>query len=350
VKYLNSQNAQVHVLSNRLPSYFDAGEFVFEQIDVQNKDSILDYCRLHQIELIYSVGSDFGLLTSSYVSEQLGLKHFIPWQTAVLFQNKKLFRQFITKQNISLVQYKSSNKLVDFENWNIFPSVVKPADSQGQRGVSIINKKDEFRESFKKALSYSSINEVIVEEYIPGEEISVNVFINEGRIDDFFITDRILAQEINSGIPKRHIIPSSMPGNLISKIYSITQKIIENTGINNGPVYLQMKYHKDQVEIIEAAARLDGCHLWRLIEMYSGVNLLQKTIDKLLNKNNSSKTQEAETGKKMFIEFSLQKPGEDFVEEFLPSKYRIPYYKIGETVTPVNGAFEKTIVHFCSEQ
>ena len=346
VEYLMLQQVEVHVLSNLKPAGYASEEFNFKLIDIRDTKKVLDYCRSNHIDQVYSVGSDFGLCTSSFVSEQLGIKHFVPFETAQLLQNKKLFREFANNTGVSHVRFKTGTELAQFGDWDHFPCFLKPTDSQGQRGISFVNNRLEFQRAFDKAKACSGLNEVIAEEFIPGDEISVNVFIHDGEIEDFFITDRIVANKY-TGIPKKHVIPSQIPSHLKKQVLLICQNMVSKTGIKNGPMYFQMKYYHHTVKIIEAAARLDGCHLWRLIEMYSRVNILQKSLNKITGTEGSLKNLKPTKAKKMCIEFSLQPPGEKYYDEHISSVFRIPYYQKGEIIRPVNGIMEKTAAHFC---
>ena len=51
-----------------------------------------------------------------------------------------------------------------------FPLVVKPADSMGARGVKCCNTIDELLDWLPHALSFSSSDEIIIEEYIPNQK------------------------------------------------------------------------------------------------------------------------------------------------------------------------------------
>lgn len=344
IEYLYLHNIDIHVLSNVAPQ-FDIKYIVhFENIDIRQSEQVLNYCLLNKINYIYSVGSDFALLTSGYVSEKIGLPHFVSFNTIQLLQNKKLFRNFLKSKNISAIKFIIANSSTGLKDWNIFPCVLKPVDSQGQRGVSIVQSKEELLDLFPGSLSFSISKEVIIEEFIIGDEISVNAFVNNGEITHFYISDRITVDRTNSGIPLKHIIPSNIPSEIAELALEKCKMVITEAGIINGPVYFQMKYFSNKIEIIEVSPRLDGCHLWRLIKQFSECDLLDLTFKKLLGLNGNSNIKTRQNGK-FCIEFKLQKPGELFNDIYEDSLYRIPYYKPGQTIKPTNGVLEKTIMH-----
>ena len=344
IEYLYHRDIEVHVLSNKEPEYELESIKHFENIDICDRIKVLQYCKFNSVDFIYSIGSDFAILTAAYVSEKLGLTQFNSLYVVELLQNKKLFRNFLKKYDISEIRFLTAKNISDLSSWNKFPCVIKPVDSQGQRGVSIVKSKDELNERFSLSLSFSKSGEVIIEEFLPGKEISINVFVTDRKITHFYISDRITAKGTNSGIPWRHIFPSTIPKNMVEKALIKSNAIIEKTGIKNGPVYFQMKYWENKIDIIEVTPRLDGCHLWRLILYSLGENLLKLTFDKLIGVTEKSDSV-SKNPDKLFIEFKLQKPGEKFIDIKEEALFRLPYYKAGQIVQPQNGIFEKTIMH-----
>ena len=103
-------------------------------------------------------------------------------------------------------------------------------------------------------------------------------------------------------------------------------------------------YSSDDVHIIEVTPRLDGCHIWRLIKSYSGIDLLKLSFDILLKETivpDAIHTDSQNIG----LHFFSQKPNikfesKDFVvpEE---TKYHEFYYENGQKVRPLNKVFEK---------
>jgi D-alanine-D-alanine ligase len=63
------------------------------------------------------------------------------------------------------------------KNWIIkdfsFPVIVKPNDEGSTFGLTLVEKEDQFEESFNFAFKYS--DNVLIEEYIPGRELTVGV-------------------------------------------------------------------------------------------------------------------------------------------------------------------------------
>ena len=63
----------------------------------------------------------------------------------------------------------------------------------------------------------------------------------------------------------------------------LVSEAVTKLEINNGPVYFQIKIENGHPYLIEVTPRLDGCHMWRLIKEYTGVNLLDITMTHFLD-------------------------------------------------------------------
>ena len=169
------------------------------------------------------------------------------------------------------------------------------------------------------------------------------------------ITDRESFRELPGGIIHRHYIPSVFSGTETEKkICSLVLKIAEMLGVTDGPMYFQIKTENGKPYLIETSPRLDGCHIWRLIRMYCGVDLLKMTMDTLLRKDNMLRdhreTEVDDDGSgdaelvPMMLEFFCEPPETVFQQEryaSLPALYRQMYYENGQRVRPVNGYMEK---------
>jgi biotin carboxylase len=315
----------------------------FDVIDIKDRDKVLAYAEKNMIDAVYSVGSDVAMPTIGYVSEQLGLPYFCSEDNATLLNNKFLFRSFLKEHNLLNITFQSGKDWKDFQNWHRFPAIVKPVCSQGQRGIRRIENENDIKKNIQNAQQFSESGEIILEEFISGAEISANIFLKDGGILYSFISDRMVYEELDGGLVKSHIFPTKMNKDLQDRALQLISDTVKQLNIQNGPVYFQMMYNSDDVHIIEATPRLDGCHIWRLIRSYAGIDLLKLTFDMLLKETITPETvhQSGHLG----LHFISQKPNLEFksTDFQVPenSKYHEFYYENGQMVRPLNKVFEK---------
>ena len=189
--------------------------------------------------------------------------------TVEVLNNKWLLYKFCRVNNIDVPHTKlcknSEEVLEAFNTYNRLDltSVVKPVDSNGSRGVRILhNKVDLFRNlteekpgcldmdisSYLKIINNRKI-ELMVSEYLPGKELTVDCIAKNGEIFVCLMRERIA---MRSGI--------SVAGQYvwIEKVYEYCELISKQLNID-GPFGLQFKADKDlNYKLLESNPRIQG--------------------------------------------------------------------------------------------
>ena len=344
LQYCKQQGFDVHALSYKAEGLgIDIADH-FSVIDIVDMEAVAAYCSENLIDIIYSVGSDIAMPTVGHVAETLGLPLLIEEKTARILNDKVALRRHLNAHSISPVSFLEAKSLDELEDWDIFPAIIKPVDSQGQRGVYEIKDKNDIEKYFEESIAHSFRKKIILEEYIKGKEVSVNVFVDKESIKYSFISDRRVVEDMPGGIVKGHDFPTSMPADLQEKTQRLVEESIASLDIKNGPVYYQLKYTDKEIKIIEITGRLDSCNMWRLIKMNYGIDLLDLSFRLLLGK--IIDYVQPIKGVGMSIDFLLQKPGVQFnpevhaniLDNALFTKF---YYNKGDIIRPINGHIEK---------
>ncbi|MDH2453849.1 ATP-grasp domain-containing protein [Priestia megaterium] len=318
----------------------------FDEINILDKPAIIQHIKNNNISLVYSVGSDLAMPVASFISEELSMPHFVSEETARICNNKDLMRKTLGNDFTGNVKF----QVIEDENQEVklnFPFILKPADSQGQRGVKLVTNSNEYLENYKIAKEYSRSGLVILEQYISGPELSVNGYMVDGELKYLIASDRETWSNY-TGLIHKHIVPTT---NLVPKMTEVLQGIIESAceklNIVNGPVYAQIKLEEEMPYIIEITPRLDGCHMWNLLQYYTGVNLLKLTFEHLLNNDISELENHYSEYKNGYVlEFICQEPNTladytSHAKEIDESLESFNYYKPGDRIRPVNGKFDK---------
>ena len=336
---------EVHACSYRFGDIAEQFADFFALIDITEIAKVEKYVKENKIDYVYSVGSDIAMPTAFSVSKKLGLPCFCTPKTAFICNHKSLLRDFLGNDfNGNLVHQRITS--LDEPIKVDFPFIMKPTDSQGQRGVFVVHNKKEYEQYFEKSLSFSREKAIILEENILGDEISVNTFLQDGKIIFLLVSDRITWKNFPGGIIHKHIIPSKYEykKEIFSKIEELVITSLNKLNIANGPSYFQIIINsKGLPKLIELSPRLDGCHMWRLIKYATGIDLLALTIDGLMGNFISDlsgyKVTPVET------EFLCLPSGEKFRKKgfcnLKPYEYLQWYYSEGDLIHKVNGYMEK---------
>lgn len=348
IEYCNKRGFEVHSCSYENKGRGKDLSHYFSVIDIRNLRELNNYVKKQNIDIIYSIGSDIALPAVTTISKIHNLPLFNSPATIAVCNNKIKLRNALKSIREYSIEAAEVRNESDLESWTIFPAVIKPGDNQGQRGVREVYNKDQLSGAFRAAIRNSPSRTAIIEEYVDGFEISLNLYVVDGVITFQFITERISFTEFPGGIIKKHIFPVTQKLDE-EKISEMSDSVIQTLGIQNGPVYLQVKIdRKGDPKIIEVAPRLDGCHIWRLINSLTGINLFDIILNHLIDGRidpDIFKRQQPENGRMAELTFFTSPPHRTFhIKEFKAvndAVYTEWYYREGETVKPINGFAEK---------
>lgn len=159
------------------------------------------------------------------------------------------------------------------------PCVLKPTDNAGSRGVILVETIQKLDEAYQYSKSQSRGGKVIVEEYMRGNEVSVEVIVYKGKVHILAITDKL-----TTGAPyfveMGHSQPSCLPEKDLLEIRDLTSRAIKAVGIENGPAHVEIMQTKQGPKMIELGARMGGdCITTHLVPLSTGIDMVKATID-----------------------------------------------------------------------
>lgn len=345
IKMLNHMGYETHAIAMSSDGPGAQEALFFEPIDITNLEKVINYINRNNIDAVYSTGSDLAMPISCKISEQLNLPHLVSEKSAKICNNKDLMRKTLGSNfegNIPFQVISSINDIIDLK----YPLILKPTDSQGQRGVNILDSHDDFLKHYEETKKYSKSGLVIVEKYVNGPEISVNGYVVNGELKYLTASDRETWEQY-VGLIHKHIVPSKvLSSSTYDLLWTIMNNLIKKIGIDNGPIYLQSKIEDGKPYIIEVTPRLDGCHMWNILNRYENINLMKLTFEHLLNNDTSELDNYKKSEEKYELEFICQKPNSaanysNYQDLIKKSKDSYQYYKQNENIRPVNGKYEK---------
>lgn len=196
---------------------------------------------------------------------------------------KERFKSFgvSTPRFVAVSSYSElKNSLYKFKHSSI---VLKPIDQAGSRGVNLTTKdSEELEKLYYSALSKSKEKVILIEEFIPGPQISTEHVVYNGRIYTPGFADRnyddmekFLPQILENGgwVP-------SLYENCKNLIEIEIQKAVKAINLNNCIVKGDIVLKNSKPMIIEVAARLSGGDFSEsLVPLGSGVNYVKTAIE-----------------------------------------------------------------------
>ncbi|MBS3811942.1 MAG: ATP-grasp domain-containing protein [Halanaerobiales bacterium] len=237
--------------------------------------------RKYDIDGVMTIGTDQPVYTAAAVADKLNLNTLIDEKTAKAVTNKKVMKNIFKKNKIPTAKFKIIDK--NFKQKNLkeinFPAVIKPLDSQGQRGVFKINSTEEVSRYFKDVLKFSREDEILIEEYYESNEITISGWVEQGKTNILTITDRITYEQARHiGICTAHIFPSRYLNDYFHEIENISKEIVRFFNIKNGPIYFQFLVGEEGIKVNEIACRIGGAYEADFIPLITGVDILEMAI------------------------------------------------------------------------
>ena len=136
----------------------------------------------------------------------------------------------------------------------------------------------ELLDNYEYAHSCSRHGKVIIEEYLDGPEVSVEVMVVNGVVNILQITDKITT-EAPHFVEMGHTQPTQLPIATQAAIRDVAVAACKAIGINEGPAHVEMKVTKKGPVMIELGARMGGDNITtHLVPLSTGIDMVGSTI------------------------------------------------------------------------
>ena len=246
----------------------------FYPISVLEKEKILSICMQEQIDGVVSNTSDLLVDVVSYISEKMGLIGN-PYDTICKIKNKYYVRDLLKETNIvTTIKFFKYNG----EEPTAYPCVVKPILGSSKKGVYYVDCKEEFDNVVSHIKQIS--DDILIEEYIKGREISVETISFQNKHYVLQITDKDSAGEPHF-VELGHHQPAELSQELQNRIYEIIPQLLDTVGFCNGATHIELKIDNDNnIYLIEINPRGGGDEISsRLVELSTGYDYIKGMIN-----------------------------------------------------------------------
>lgn len=231
-----------------------------------------------EVDAILTLGTDQPVLPVAKTADKLGLPSGISVETALGVTNKRIMKPIFENNGIPTCKFSlisSDSKSEDLDDFK-YPLVIKPVDSQGQRGVYKVDNWDELKKYLSDVLSFSREDNILVEEYYPGDEISVSGWVDNNEFYPLIITDRVtVSNGSHIGVCIAQEYPSKYLELYKDEILTISENIVSSFSIVNGSVYFQMLIGNEGIKVNEVAVRIGGGYEDESIPKLTGIDILK---------------------------------------------------------------------------
>lgn len=273
------------VLCDYLPD--NPGQYVSDRFylaSTTEKDKILEIAKREKIDGILAYASDPAAPTAAYVAEKLGLPGN-PYKSVEILCNKDKFRAFLSENCFHAPKaggYSTKEAaMADLMEYNL-PIILKPTDSSGSKGVTVLRSLENAEQAIEFAFSFSRSHRIIVEEYIEKKHpylIGGDVFVVNGQITLWGLMNCHRDAQVNPLVPVGKSYPLKLAYKDIEIVKKTLQDIVHQLHIQNGALNVELVIDKeDNVWPIDIGPRSGGNMIPDLLGYIFNVDVVEMSI------------------------------------------------------------------------
>lgn len=241
------------------PGFALADEVV--HCDIRDRQTVLQAARKYNICGIATDQTDMAVPTVAYVAAQMGLPG-MDCETALNFTDKSRMRRLCARLGLPTVrsrEVKSLDEALEFYRELGREAIIKPVDSQGSRGVYRIDSEDTLRSMFEKSVAYSQQGQVVLEEFIHGQEMEINTMVVNGQVTTLTVADVIpfAVKDVFSSCQR--LYPSRQKPEHVAALEEVNRRIVQGFGLQQGLTHGEyILDEQGRPYLVEIAARGGG--------------------------------------------------------------------------------------------
>jgi biotin carboxylase len=252
-----------------------------EVLDIKNVPGVVDLSRRLAIDAVIAISSEVSMRTVAAVAQDLGLPGLTPEATRRL-TNKYLMREAFDRYNVPSTDFilvRTPEEAVRAFEEIGGPIVLKPADSAGSRGVKYVSSVGEVRGGFDDAMRYSDDQQVLVESFMDGVEVSVEAFICNGKLNVLALSDKVRTLPPYL-LDTTVIFPATCSGRGRDEILAVFERAIDALDFDNAPIHAEIMLTAEGPRIVEIAGRGPGFKVFTdIIPRVTGLDVVKANIE-----------------------------------------------------------------------
>ena len=319
-------------------------------VDFADASAVLRATARLKLDGVLTVSADRAVPVVAAVAEARGLPG-IGVETAHLMTHKIAMRARLADAGVPQPRFAALRTISETRRAADevgFPSVLKPVDSGGQRGIFRVESLDDIHAHLHEALVASPTGEAILEEFVEGIEMNGIVLARSGEVLPLTLSDRLRPPGIGFGVGWIHVYPATVYGEQLDESERVAVHTVHALGLRTGIAFPQLiAAPGGRVIVVECAARIPGGQMADLVRFATGVDLVEVQIRMALGESLPDELVKARFKQPLAIRFLTAEPGPlptgrvtriGELDPVLASEGVVQadtYLQLGETIRPV---------------
>lgn len=262
------------------PGQYHADKFYL--VSTTDKEAVLKVAEDEAINGIVAYASDPAAPTAAYVAEKLDLPGN-PFETVNTFCNKDQFRRFLENNGFNTPQFKSFTNVQDVNIRGIdFPVIVKPVDSSGSKGVTVVRDSRNIQKAVDFAFSFSHSHRIVIENFIEKAHpylIGGDIFVKDGKVVLWGLLNCHRDNHVNPLVPVGKSFPVELAPEDEQLARMTLQKMVTCSGFRTGAMNVELVIDKNhQCWLLDIGPRNGGNMIPDLLGYIFGIDIIEMTI------------------------------------------------------------------------
>ncbi|MBS7210346.1 MAG: ATP-grasp domain-containing protein [Lachnospiraceae bacterium] len=265
------------------PGQHEADKFYL--VSTTDKDAVLKVAQKERISGILAYASDPAAPTAAYVAEKMNLPGN-PYKSVGMLCNKDQFRKFLLENNFSAPKakgYTSVDTVMKEKNSFEYPIIVKPVDSSGSKGATVLCSEKGLLKALEFAFSFSRCHRIIIEHFIEKKHpylIGGDIFIENGKIVLWGLLNCHRDNCVNPLVPVGKSYPLQLELEDIKHVKETLSSMVEKLGIRNGAMNVELVVDKsNRIWPIDVGPRSGGNMIPDLLGDMFGVDIAEMAVE-----------------------------------------------------------------------
>lgn len=266
------------------PGQYTADRFYL--VSTTDKKAIMKVAEAEKIDGIVAYASDPAAPTAAYVAEKLGLPGN-PYMSVEILCNKDKFRAFLSGNGFCTPYAKgytaAETALADIRNSDFrFPIIIKPVDSSGSKGATVLQSAVGAEEAISFAFDFSRGKRIVVEEYIEKAHpylIGGDIFVWDGKVIMWGLLNCHRDSYVNPLVPVGKSYPPELTDSTLVAVKTTLQDMVTKLQVRFGAMNVELVVDKKgNVWPIDVGPRNGGNMIPDLLGYIFGVDVVEMTV------------------------------------------------------------------------
>lgn len=264
------------------PGQYTADKFYL--VSTTDKEAVLEVAKKEKVDGVLAYASDPAAPTAAYVAETLGLPTN-PSSAVETLCNKDLFRDFLRENGFNTPVskgYRNAEAVsADIPMFHL-PVIVKPVDSSGSKGATVLHSWEGLDKALAFAFSFSRAHRIIVEEFIEKKHpylIGGDIFVSDGKVILWGLLNCHRDERVNPLVPVGKSYPPLLEEADLEAVKATLQNLVDKLGIRFGSMNVELVIDKSGcVWPIDIGPRAGGNMIPDLLGMIFGVDVVEMAV------------------------------------------------------------------------